>query len=99
MNRLMMIVLVWAACLFPASAAGEECKSGETFATLTGRLDYDMETTDSLDTPYRLVSQGITYWLYPEGPYLGMKWSDPGFEMGNFTRSAGSHRSGWRKLR
>ena len=79
MNRLMMSALVSAVLLAP-TAVWAECEPGETLETVTGRLEYNLEDAAYVDTPYSLVSQGPNYVLYPDGPYFGMKWKEPGFE-------------------
>ena len=75
----MMISLVLAALLLP-SAVMAECGPTEKSETVIGRLENHNEDARRYLTPYTIISQGVVYALYPDGPYFGTEWGDEGFE-------------------
>lgn len=67
--------------LFLGTAAvwAAECGPGDTLETVTGMLEYDEVNAGYVDSPYSLNTPGRDFVLYPDGPYFGMKWDDPGY--------------------
>lgn len=74
------VVLAGFLLILGTATVWADCKPGETFETITGKLEFDLEATAYSDTPYALRTQGSFYELYPDGPYFGMKWGESGFE-------------------